>query len=594
MSGDTLSRASEMLRSADLIADLRTLGSLVPRLLRQSGFHRELLHHPGALPTLLRQAARGLRGPALLLRLHAMLSGSRPALVSITRRLSYRELDLRVGRLAAGLARAGVGPGDRVALFLHNGHEFIESTLAAQRLDATAVQVGYRLKAREVAYVLAHSGARALLFDPELEPVVAAARALSASEVGVAERPALAEQLPHGRCYATGEGAKEEGFGRYEALVGDGGGGQVGAEDAGLPVGGYGGFLLYTSGTTGRAKGAHRDLRQTSLVAAAALMAELPLYRDDRHLVACPLYHAAGSSFAAMVMGIGGCLVLPPRFDADSLPALIERERVTSSVMVPTMLARLCALPEEALRRRDLSSLRWLLSVAAPLPTEVARRVEARLGPILFNMYGATETGLVTLARPGEHTARPGTIGRRLFGNEIRILDAAGAKVADGEVGEIYVRNGTLVSGYHDDRGATAAAQREGFFTVGDLGYRDADGYYYLADRKSDMVISAGVNIYPWEIEQRLHAHPQVADCAVIGVPDLEWGEALLAFVVLRPEAADEAADEAALAKELRDFIGAELADFKRPRRFQFIDSVPRSPTGKIDKRALRERAAAG
>lgn len=569
-----------------LFDDLTTLGALGPRLLKASGLHHALLERPFRIPVIIRNAAR-LRGPSLILRLHALLSGARPALVSSDRRLTFRELDLRVSRLAAALRQRGVGPGDRVGLFLHNGHEFIEATAALQRLGAVAVYVGYRLKPREVAYILTHAGASALICDAGLVDVVDAARALPQAEVAVEDRPPMATSLPPERCFVTGAVAPP-GYGRYEDLASPHPGDAPGDLDDVLPAAAHGGALLYTSGTTGRSKGAHRDLGKTSLVAVAALMAELPLYRDDRHLVACPLYHAAGQSFAQMVMGIGGCLILPPRFDAAALPSLIDRERVTSSVLAPTMLARLCELPEEAVRAHDLSSLRWLLSVAAPLPTEVARRTEARFGEILYNMYGATETGLVTLARPGEHTARPGTIGRRLFGNDIRVLDDRGADMPVGTVGELFVRNGTMVTGYHEDAGATAAAQRAGYFTVGDMGYRDADGYYYLADRKSDMVISAGVNIYPWEIEQRLHEHPRVADCAVVGVPDSEWGESLWAFVVTRDGAEPE------LGEALRAFVGGALADYKRPRRVVFLDSIPRSATGKIDKRRLRELARAG
>src|SRR6185436_365393 len=194
---------------------------------------------------------------------------------------------------------------------------------------------------------------------------------------------------------------------------------------------------------------------------------------------------------------------------------------------------RLAAAAESG--RWDTSSLRWMAAGAAPLPTETARRVEEVFGRKLFNFYGATETGMVTLALPGEHTARPGTIGRALSGNEIRLLDEHGQDVPAGEVGELWARNSMLVAGYHGDADATRKATREGFFSVGDLGRVDADGYYYLADRKHDMVISGGVNIYPLEIEERIHAHPAVLECAIIGVPDEEWGESLRAFVVRRP-----------------------------------------------------------
>ncbi len=237
------------------------------------------------------------------------------------------------------------------------------------------------------------------------------------------------------------------------------------------------------------------------------------------------------------------------------------------------------------LRRYDLSSLRWVLSGAAPLPTELARKVEDALGPVLYNFYGATETGLVSVAKPGEHTARPGTIGRLVDGNEARIYDAHGAVVAPGQVGELYVRNAMLMDGYHDNDAATRDVQRDGFISVGDLATMDADGYLYLVDRKTDMVISGGVNIYPWEIEQRLHEHPSIIDCAVVGVPDAEWGEALAAFIVTRDGRPIEQG-------ELDAHVRQTLADYKRPRRVVFLDMLPRNATGKILKRELRHRLA--
>jgi fatty-acyl-CoA synthase len=222
------------------------------------------------------------------------------------------------------------------------------------------------------------------------------------------------------------------------------------------------------------------------------------------------------------------------------------------------------------------------MSAAAPLTTEAARRFMDTFGPVLWNFYGATETGLVTLAGPRDHTSRPGTIGRALRGNDIRLLDDSGRDVPPGQIGELYARNSTLISGYHGNDEATSQAQREGFFSVGDCGRVDADGYYYLESRKSDMVISGGVNIYPREIEDHLSTHPAILECAVIGVPDPEWGETLRAFIVLRTGAA-------LTETEVIDYCRKELADFKRPRKVTFMAELPRNPTGKILKRELRQ-----
>jgi fatty-acyl-CoA synthase len=252
-------------------------------------------------------------------------------------------------------------------------------------------------------------------------------------------------------------------------------------------------------------------------------------------------------------------------------------------MLVPTMLIRICALPAPILASYDTSSLRWVVSAAAPLTTTAARRFMDQFGPVLWNFYGATETGLVTLAGPGDHVTRPGTIGRAMRGASIRLLDDAGKDVAPGHVGELYAFNPMLMSGYHDDDDATSAASRDGYVSVGDVARVDADGYYYLETRKHDMVISGGVNIYPREIEDHLATHPAILEAAVIGAPDPDWGESLRAFVVLRDGAQ---LDETAVI----DFCEA-LADYKCPRKVTFLPELPRNPTGKVLKRELRELA---
>jgi fatty-acyl-CoA synthase len=221
---------------------------------------------------------------------------------------------------------------------------------------------------------------------------------------------------------------------------------------------------------------------------------------------------------------------------------------------------------------------------AAPLPTDTARAFQEQYGPILWNFYGATETGLVSLAGPADHVARPGTVGRLLRGNAIRILSEDGTELPRGDIGELWVKNDMLIAGYHRNDKATAASTRDGYFSVGDLAQIDEDGYLYLASRKHDMIISGGVNIYPREIEDHLHIHPSIADAAIIGVPNAEWGESICAFVVRVPDANLSAEDVIEHCRE-------ELADYKRPRRVEFVDELPRNPTGKIDKKKLRKWA---
>jgi fatty-acyl-CoA synthase len=510
------------------------------------------------------------KGSLAIMHLHAVADPLRPAVVSGETRLNYGELEQRVNRLTHGLVALGVGPGERIGAFLHNGHEYMELVAALGAVGGMSVQIGYRLKPAEVAYILANSGARALLFHDDLAPVV---------EGALQELDGKVPPIVRGRCIVVG---RAEGFRSYEELLESG----DPSQPAQVHGGGFGGVMVYTSGTTGRSKGAKRDFRRMGLDTVLDFISQFPLRRDERHLVVCPLYHSMAPAFGAIVMSVGGCSVILRHFEPEEVLRTIERERITSMLVVPTMLARLTQLAPEQLRRHDTSSLRWIMSGAAPLPTEVARRVEDAFGPILYNFYGSTETGIVTLALPGEHTARPGTIGRLVGGNDARLLDGEGHEVPLGAVGELYVKNSMMMDGYHDNEQATLAAQREGYLSVGDLAYRDADGYYYLADRKSDMVISGGVNIYPWEIEQRLHEHPAVHEAAVVGVPDAEWGESLVAFIVLRNGAH-------ATPGELIEHVREKLADYKRPRRVLFLDALPRTPTGKVLKRELKLQVTA-
>jgi fatty-acyl-CoA synthase len=558
-------------RTIERLSSVARMARSGARIFKNAGLDQVLDGHAlVAALQVARDTRRGIKGAAAIVHLHALYDPLRPALVCDSLRLNYGEVEERINRLTYGLRSLGIGPGERIGAFLHNCAEYCELNAALQTVGGQNVQIGYRLKPPEVAYILENSGVRALLFHADLVSVVEEALAL----VKPKGLPIARE-----RCVALGDAP---GFRSYDELIAGG----DPKEPARVPGGGYGGIMVYTSGTTGRAKGAARDFKRMGLEPVLDFISRFPLRRDERHLVVCPLYHSMAPAFVTMVTIVGGCNVILRHFDPEEVVRTIERERITSILVVPTMLSRLMALPSQFLRRHDTSSLRWIMSGAAPLPTELARKVEEAFGPVLYNFYGATETGLVTLALPGEHTARPGTVGRLIGGNQVRLLDGEGRDVPEGEVGELYVRNPMMMDGYHGNREATEEAKREGFLSVGDLAYRDRDGYFYLADRKTDMVISGGVNIYPWEIEQRLHEHPAVHEAAVVGVPDAEWGESLAAFVVLRP-------GQAATAEELGEWVRQALADFKRPKQFQFVDALPRNPTGKVLKRELKARMTA-
>ncbi|MBK7075140.1 MAG: AMP-binding protein [Myxococcales bacterium] len=530
-------------------------------VLRKSGMVRAF--RPTALPGFAAAARLTKPGPHLATLLHARMHPDKECVIDGDRRYTWRTFDQAVNQLAHAIAARG-GAAAPVACMLGNGADYLIAQQALARVGAVVVQIGYRSKPAEVAYILSNAEPAAAIIGAPYAETFAEAMRLAGSTCQVIV--AGADAAP-----AVGE--------RWDDAIA----GQPGDLPPTARGGDGGGVIVYTSGTTGKPKGATRSWKQTGFDAVADMIAQVGMNHDDRHLVVCPLYHSAAPAFVAITMSLGATTVLMNHFDPEACLALIERERVTSTLMVPTMLVRITALPAAVRRRYDTSSLRWIMSGAAPLATETARQVEAQFGAVLWNFYGATETGLVTLAGPGEHTARPGTVGRAMRGNQIRLLDDAGAEVPPGQVGEVYVRNSMLIGGYHKNRDATDRSIKDGFFSVGDLGRLDADGYLYMESRKHDMVISGGVNIYPREIEDHLHTHPAILDVAVVGVPDPEWGETLRAYVVLRP-------GHAITGDEVADYCRRELADYKRPRQVVFLDELPRNPTGKILKRELRDR----
>jgi fatty-acyl-CoA synthase len=516
------------------------------------------------------KAARQTKpGPHLAVMFHAAAHPDKEALVEYTqegrvRRLTWGELDATINRLCHALVARGVAGGNPVAIMLPNGSEYLIAQQALARLGATAVQIGYRLKPAEIAYILANAEPRATIVHADFLSAMRDARAeakLGGPMLVVGGNGQLsADDLDWDRALAAASPEMPP-----RVTSGDGGG-----------------VIVYTSGTTGKPKGANRAWRKTGFEAVADMILQVGMTAEDRHLVVCPLYHSAAPAFVAIMMALGSTVVLMNHFDPEGALGIIERERITCSMMVPTMIIRMTNLPEETIAKYDTSSLRWLMSAAAPLTTEAARRFMTRFGYVLWNFYGATETGLVTLAGPHDHVDRPGTIGKRLRGNDIRLLDEAGHEVKPGQVGELYARNSTLISGYHKNEEATKDSQREGFFSVGDMGRIDDEGYYFLESRKHDMVISGGVNIYPREIEDHLNTHPAILEVAVVGVPDPEWGETLKAFVVLRM-------NQSITENEVIDYCRTALADFKRPRKVAFLEELPRNPTGKILKRELRD-----
>jgi fatty-acyl-CoA synthase/long-chain acyl-CoA synthetase len=350
---------------------------------------------------------------------------------------------------------------------------------------------------------------------------------------------------------------------------------------------GFGASIIYTGGTTGRPKGAlRRGMNPQDLMDTLAAMDLLD--PAHVHLVAGPMYHSAPGGFALYTHLIGGTVVIMPKFDPEQALAQIARHRCTSTFMAPTLLKRIVDLPPEVRGRYDVSSMRAIIMAAAPCPMSVKEGVMAHFGPALYEFYGSSELGVNTILRPEDVLRKPGSCGRAAPGKEIALLDDDGRPVPVGAPGELYVRRCPgILDEYYRDPEATDKMRRGEWYTVGDVAYVDADGFYYICDRKRDMIISAGVNIYPAEIEDALHRHPDVLDAAVFGVPDDEWGERVHAALHVRPGAT-------VTCEEIIAFCRRHIADYKVPREVSFHEVFPRDAAGKLLKRQLREPYWAG
>ncbi len=507
------------------------------------------------------RAGTGAQSPSQIYRIHAANTPNKVALCWRDTRVTFAALNSGMDRLAGGLARHGVKRGSSVLLMMKNRPEFTEVNGGVGRLGASAVAVSWRSTPAELAFLATNSGASAIVFDHELAETVEAARK---------DLP-----IPSSSYFAVGGAARS--FASYESLRDAGATyrSEVGAEEDAAVV-------IYTSGTTGKPKGAVRKFPKEALPAALRLIAETPMRTDDVHLVACPLYHSTAFGFLTFAHILGATAVVMDDFKAEAFLDAIERHSVTTTALVPTMLHRVLALGPEVLATKRTRSLRAIFAAGAPLPGPLATAAMEHFGDIVFNFYGSTETSLVTLAKPEDLRAAPSTIGKVLPGNEIRLLTDSGAEAKEGEVGELYVRSKLLVSGYHKDEQATQASMKEGFFSVGDLARRDRDGRYFIEGRKRDMVISGGVNVYPAEVEGVFEEHPEIAELAVIGVEDPEWGERVRAFVVRKP---GSTLDEGTL----RVWARERLSGAKVPRDIVFLDVLPRNPTGKVLRRELRD-----
>jgi len=475
-------------------------------------------------------------------------------------------------RAASALTSIGVGAGDRVALLLRNDVAFFEAALAAGMVGAAPVPQNWHGKPEDVRGILLDCKAKLLVAHADLlRPVVDILP--GGMEVRVVPTP-----RDIGESYGVPKEAwaVPAGMSEWGAWIG----GFDPRTKAPVPAPSA---MLYTSGTTGKPKGVRRDAMAGTTPYLADLARISGFGPGVRAVVTGPMYHGAPLAWAMGWARGGAFIALQNRFDPEDLLRLIEEQRITNLMLVPIMLNRLLQLPPEVRERYDVSSLRHVTMGAAPCPKHVKRAIIDWWGPVLVEQYGSLEIGVVTGATSEEWLAHPGTVGKALVGVDIKILDADGSELPVGQAGEIYTRiEGQPDFAYEGRPEARAEIERDGYLTAGDIGYLDRDGFLYLSDRKKDMVISGGVNIFPPEIEECLLTMPGVRDVAVFGIPDEEYGEALAAAVELDGSVAVSA-------DGVRDFVRSHLAGYKVPKVVDFIDQIPRLDSGKILKRQLRE-----
>jgi long-chain acyl-CoA synthetase len=480
--------------------------------------------------------------------------------------VTYRELDHRSKQVARLLREAGLRPGDHVAILLENHPRYFEIVWGAQRAGLYTTPINWHLKPEEVGYIVEDCEATALVTS----------KALAEIAVG------LGKHLDRVKLRLMIDGTAP-GFDAYEEAI------------ARQPAESFadeteGAIMFYSSGTTGRPKGIKPPLSGAAFGAVSGGLTLLFQFKygftpDSVYLCPAPLYHAAPMGWSTSVQRLGGTVVLMERFDAAKALALIERHRVTHAQFVPTHFVRMLKLPAEDRRRFDVSSLQKAIHAAAPCPIDVKREMLAWWGPVIEEYYAGSEGNGFCAIGAEEWLAHPGSVGKPLLG-KLHILDEQGSELPPGEAGQIWFESDVRFEYHNDPKKTSEAFNSRGWSSLGDIGYLDADGFLFLTDRASHMIISGGVNIYPQEVENELVMHPAVADVAVIGVPHPEMGEQVKAVVV----PAEGSRPGPALEAELVAFSRARIAHYKCPTSVDFVDTLPRLPTGKLRKAELRKR----
>ncbi|WP_066304309.1 class I adenylate-forming enzyme family protein [Bacillus sp. FJAT-29814] len=486
---------------------------------------------------------------------------SKTALIFESRRLTYSELNQRVNQLANGLLALGYQKGDKLSVLLHNGIEITEVVLACAKTGIIAVPISTRFKESEVQYIIEQSDSRGIIFEDEFLPIM----------------ESLYHNVQLKEYIRVGYGSSEKDlYKNYEEFLHT----QPLAEPNIDIHETDTWYIGYTSGTTGFPKGAIISHR-TRVLHILYKIIEYGLSDEDVQMLVMPQFHSNGLTYGVLGLVLGNTVFIMKQFDAEKVLVSIEREGLTYSSMVPTMYNMILNLPNEIKSIYDVSSMRVLISSSSPLLTVTK---EGILGYFhsskLFEFYGSAEAGIATVLKPQDQYRKIRSVGKPMFGIKVKLLDDAGNEVPQGEVGELY-SFGPVTDGYYKMPDKTEESFRNGWFSAGDLARVDDEGYFYIVDRKKDMIISGGENIYPVEIEEVLSKHPSVQEVAVIGIPNNIWGEQVHALIVCRDCITEE---------EIIDFCRDKMAGFKRPRSVEFVQSLPKSPTGKILKRIIREK----
>lgn len=507
-----------------------------------------------------------------ILRINAGLFPDKPGARDLSRGMSFKEWNERSCRLANALLDLGLQKGDRVAVIAYNRVEWMEIYAAAAKAGLIVVPIMFRLAPPEYQYIVNDSGAKAFIVESHF----------------VQGADSIRDELKEMKHYIhLGEGDAPNGYSGYESIIS-----QASPDEPEVKVDHTDVWtFMYTSGTTGKPKGVVRT-HESYIAFYVTNIAEMGFNRDDIGLMVMPMCHVNSIfySFSFTYAQAGVCVYDRLSFDPEHLLQTLAEEKITFTSLVPTHYIMMLALPEEVKNKYDVSRVKKLLCSSAPARKDTKIDILNYFkNSQLFEAYGSTEAGLVTLLRPDDQIRKLGSIGREIFGTDnIKLLNLEGEEVPAGEVGELYSRGPALFSEYWNLPEVTKNAFNGEHFSAGDMARRDEDGYYYLVDRKKNMIITGGENVYPSEVEDVVGSHPLVKDVAVIGVPDEKWGESIKAIVILH----DDAEPGENLEKEIMDYCKGKIAGFKKPKSIDFIadEDMPRTGTGKILHRALREK----